>query len=255
MSKKIDENKNLLQRLGDLGLNDKEARIYMALLPYRDTGSSKIIRATGLHGQFVYDALSALEEKGLVSHVIRNGRKKFSASNPKRILALIEEKKLSAQSVVRQLQDRFVGTHEQDFEVYQGDDAFVAHQLEMLRDLPSDTTIDVIASQSEKYMATFDELGMSDEYEKMRIAKKIQVRYIGSEAQRARLANMDKNRPLWTYRILPGQSIGITSTEIHPKSVIFAVYGDPILDFTLLSKDVADGYREFFSVLWNMAKK
>lgn len=245
----------LQKRLEEIGLTEKEARVYMALLPHKDVGSSKIIGATGLHGQFVYDALSSLEERGLASHVIRNSRKKFSASNPKRILSLIEEKKLSAQSVVRQLQDRFVGTHEQDFEVYQGADAFVAHQFEMMRNLPIGTAIDVIASQSEKYMSTFDELGLSDEYEKLRIKNKISVRYIGSEAQRQRLESMDKKRPLWTYRIFPGQSIGITSTEIHPESVTFVVYGNPILDFTLLSREVADGYREFFEALWNVAKK
>src|SRR3990167_6740891 len=134
MSEIIDgiESKNLVKRLGDLGLSEKEARVYIALLPYSDIGSSKLIRATRLHGQFVYDALEKLEQLGLARHVIQNGRKKFSANSPKRILSLIEEKKLSAQSVVRQLQDRFAGAHEQDFEVLQGVNAFVAHQLPMI---------------------------------------------------------------------------------------------------------------------------
>ncbi len=249
------DDKRVIKQLEGIGLSEKEAKVYLALLPYRDIGSTKIIRATGLHGQFVYTALAQLEQKGLVRHVIQNGRRKFSANAPKRILATLEEKRLSAQTIVRQLEQRFSGAHEQDFEVYQGDDAFVAHQLEMIRGLPTGTTIDVIASQSERYMATFDSLGLTDEYEKVRIEKGIQVRYIGSEAQRARLEIMDKNRPLWTYRIFPGQSIGITSTEIHPESVTFVVYGSPILDFTLLSKAVADGYREFFNALWNVAKR
>src|SRR3989338_11050127 len=111
MSVIIDEKRNepLLKKLEDFGLNNKEAQVYLALLPHRDIGSSKIIRATGLHGQFVYDALNRLEELGLAKNVVQNGRKKFSANTPSRILALLEEKKLSAQSVVRQLQERFIG--------------------------------------------------------------------------------------------------------------------------------------------------
>ena len=81
MSKNLDDNKNkeLLVHLEQLGLSDKEARVYLALLPRQDTGTSNLIRATGLHGQFVYAALDRLEELGLAKHVIQNGRKKFSA--------------------------------------------------------------------------------------------------------------------------------------------------------------------------------
>jgi len=62
MSKKVDDNsdRDLLKKLEELGLTEKEGLVYMALLPRQDTGSSKLIRATGLHGQFVYDALAHL---------------------------------------------------------------------------------------------------------------------------------------------------------------------------------------------------
>ena len=126
---KITDEKELLKKLADFGLGEKESRVYFALLPYRDIGSSKIIRATGLHGQFVYDALEKLEEFGLAKHVIQNGRKKFSANSPKRILSLLEEKRLSAQSVVQQLQNRLAVAHEQDSKELQGGTAFVAHQM------------------------------------------------------------------------------------------------------------------------------
>ena len=125
MSKNTDE---IEKRLEDLGLSEKESRVYLALLPHKDIGSSKLIRATGLHGQFVYDALEKLESRGLARHVVQNGRKKFSANTPDRLMALIEEKRLTAQSVAKELHARFAGKHEQDFEVYQGESAIVAHQ-------------------------------------------------------------------------------------------------------------------------------
>jgi len=255
MSKIIDENADLLKRLEEFGLTDKEARVYVALLPYRDIGSSKIIRATGLHGQFVYDALEKLEQKGLAKHVVQNGRKKFSANTPNRILSLIEEKKLAAQSVVRQLQERFVGAHEQDFEVYQGDSAFIAHQMELLRRAPEGSTYDVIASQTERYMMTLEEYGMAEEYEILRRERNISIRYLGAESQRETLSNREKEWFNWTYKIFPGLGVGLMSIEILPETVSFVVYGDTILDFTLTSKEVADGYREFFNAAWNLAAR
>src|SRR3989344_3977806 len=252
---KITDEKELVKKLADFGLGEKESRVYFALLPYRDIGSSKIIRATGLHGQFVYDALEKLEQKGLAKHVVQNGRKKFSANTPNRILSLIEEKKLAAQSVVRQLQERFVGAHEQDFEVYQGDSAFIAHQMELLRRAPEGSTYDVIASQTERYMMTLEEYGMAEEYEILRRERNISISYLGAESQRETLSNREKEWFNWTYKIFPGLGVGLMSIEILPETVSFVVYGDTILDFTLTSKEVADGYREFFNAAWNLAAR
>src|SRR3989344_1567552 len=128
MSKFIDDF-NLVKRLGTLGLNDKESKVYIALLSRQNVGTSKLINATGLHGQFVYMALQRLEELGLAKHVIERGRKKFSPNTPKRLLSLVDEKKLVAQSVAEELQSRFSGAHEQDFEIFQGESTFVSHEF------------------------------------------------------------------------------------------------------------------------------
>lgn len=257
MSKITDEieNRDLIKRLESFGLSDKEARVYVALLPYRDIGSSKLIRATGLHGQFVYDALEKLQEKGLARHVIQNGRKKFSAQSPNRLLLLIEEKRLAAQSITKELQNRFAGKHEQDFEVYQGEETFIAHQMELLRRAPVGSDYAVIASQTERYMATFEAYGMAEEYEKLRAERKIKIRYIGAEAQRERLSRLEKEWPLWEYKIFSGLGVGQMSIEILSETVSFVVYSENILNFTLTSKEVADGYREFFNALWNLSGK
>lgn len=248
-------NKDLLKRLEDFGLSEKEARVYVALLPHRDIGSSKLIRVTGLHGQFVYDALEKLQEKGLARHVVQNGRKKFSAQSPNRLLSLIEEKRLAAQSITKELQNRFAGKHEQDFEVYQGEEAFIAHQMDLLRRASTGSDYAVIASQTERYMATLEAYGMDKEYEKLRAERKIKIRYIGAETQRERLSRLEKEWPLWEYKLFPGLGVGQMSIEILPETVSFVVYGEPLLNFTLTSKEVSNGYRQFFEALWALSHK
>lgn len=255
MSKIIDENIAAIKTLREFGLTEKEAIVYTALLPYRDIGSSKIINSTGLHGQFVYNALETLEEKGLTKHVIQNGRKKFSATTPKRILALLEERRLSAQSIVRQLEQRFAGAHEQDFEVHQGESAFVAHQMELLYVQPVGVSVDVLATETEQYFETLQKFGMADEYEKVRTERNIAVRYLGSEHQDKYLADMKRNRKLWDHRAFPGLATGIMSIDIWHDRIVFITYGDPILCFTLINREASEGYRQFFETLWKMAGK
>lgn len=255
MSKIIDqsENKELVKGLESFGLSEKEAAVYLALLPYRDIGSSKLVMATGLHKQFVYNALARLEEIGLAKHVIVRGRKKFSANPPKRIVSLIDEKKLAAQVIAEKLQSRFVGAHEQDFEVYQGDDAFMAHQLQLLRDAPDGSIFDVVATQTERYSKTFKETGLWGEYHSIQKEKNISLRYLGAEKQRELLQWREKNEPQFTYRVLPALSTGTMSIEVRPGNVTFATYGETLVDFTLSGKEVADSYRQFFETLWNLS--
>jgi predicted transcriptional regulator len=254
MSKIFDQaaDRELLQSLNNLGLSEKEAAVYLALLPRRDVGSSKLVLATGLHKQFVYNALARLEELGLAKHVIQNGRKKFSANPPSRLLAIVEEKRLAAQNTARQLQERYIGKHEQDFEVFQGETAFLMHQFDMLERVEQDQEAVAICGPTERFLATLGD-GETDEFEELRIKKGLRVRYIGMEPMRERLAEMRKWRKLWEYRIFPGQSTGLVDTDIWPDNITFNIFGDPILSFTLTNKAAADGYREFFEGLWKVS--
>lgn len=256
MSENTDEIKDgdIRKKLESIGLSEKESAVYLALLPRRDVGSSKIIQATGLHGQFVYEALARLEQLGLAKHVIQNGRKKFSANPPLRLLSLVEEKRLAAQNVARELQERYSGKHEQDFEVFQGETAFMMHQFDMLERVAEDSEALAICGPSERYLATMGE-GESEEFEKLRIKKGLRVRYIGMESQREALTAMRKWRKLWEFRILPGgTSTGLVDTDIWPDNITFNIFGDPVLSFTITNKAVADGYKEFFESLWALSK-
>lgn len=254
MSGNIDEisERDLLKQLESVGLSDKESRVYLALLPRRDVGSSKIINATGLHGQFVYDSLERLEQLGLAKHVIQNGRKKFSANPPLRLLSIVEEKRLAAQSIARQLQTRYSGAHEQDFEVFQGETAFLAHEFESLEKVTVGATLDVIGGAGDRY---FEVLGVETKaYEDLRNKKEIQVRYIGSVEQESALKQLATERKLFTYRIFPGLSTGLVNTNIFPTFTTLNIFGDPLLSFSITNKVVADGYREFFESLWKLSK-
>lgn len=255
MSEKLDEvsEHDLQKQLESIGLSEKESRVYLALLPRRDVGSSKIITATGLHGQFVYDALERLEKVGLAKHVIANGRKKFSANPPLRLLSIVEEKRLAAQNIARQLQDRYSGKHEQDFEVFQGENAFLMHQFDMLERVEENQEALAICGPTERFLATLGE-GETDEFEELRIKKGLRVRYIGMEPMRERLEEMAKWRKLWEFRIFPGQSTGLVDTDIWPDNITFNIFGDPILSFTITNKTVAEGYKEFFESLWSLSK-
>ena len=79
----------------ELGFTKSESKIYMTLLDLGTAQLSHIMEKTGMHRRNIYDSLSRLMVKGLVSFVILNNRKIFSPASPKRLVGLVEEKKFN----------------------------------------------------------------------------------------------------------------------------------------------------------------
>lgn len=242
----------IIKNLEKLGLTEKEAGIYIFLLGKEvEVGSSKIVLGTNLHGQYVYDALGKLEEKGLVKHFIKNGRKKWLANPPDRLSSLIEEKRIIANSVSDQLQLLFRRKHEQDFEIYQGEDQFVANEFQMIREADQNSQILIIGGKGDRFSQILGDENRRP-YNAIGIEKNILVKYIGTEDQREYLTWVKSRRVNFEFRIMPGLHTSSVATSIHQNSVMFQVYGDPVLVFKLKSKQISNDYKTFFESLWSM---
>ena len=247
------EESKILHDLQALGLSDKEAKVYTSLLKLGEVGSSKIIKEAELHGQYVYQALGSLEKRGLVQHVIKNGRKKFSAKNPKVLTRLIDQQKVIAENVTSKLQEMMVLPPDQRFEVFQGIDSYIAHEFEMLERAPESSELLVIGGTGDRFNETMGErLG---EYASLQVKKNIRVRYIGSEGQRTAMPQLHGGRKLFEARYLPGLFTGQVNTNVWPDSLGFNIFGEPVTRFTIWNPVVAGSYRQFFETLWKIAKQ
>ncbi|MDQ1283791.1 MAG: HTH-type transcriptional regulator, sugar sensing transcriptional regulator [Patescibacteria group bacterium] len=255
MSNNIDKNKKseILTDLKSLGLSEKEIEVYIALLGLGEVGSSKIVKKTGLHGQFVYNALGSLEEKGLVGHIIKRGRKKFNAKNPRVLERLAEHQKRIAQSVAEKLNQIMVLPAEQEYEVFQGKESYIAHEFELLEKADENSELLIIGGSGDEFIAH-----MKDEfkrYEKIRRNKKIRIKYLGSEDQLEYLKDNAKSRDFFEYKVLPGLFTGMVNTNIWQGFIAFNIFGEPVTSFVVLNPIIASSYKQFFETLWRLAKK
>lgn len=251
MSKDID--KNLIENLQLLGLTEKESKVYIDLLgKLIPVGSSKIVKTTGLHGQFVYDALYSLEKKGLVKHSVINGRKKFEANSPSRITNLIEEKRLMAEKTVDMLRIIVKKVPEQEFEVYQGEDAYIQHQFDMLENMGDNSEILIIATDWGE-LFTKKRMDFLEKYEKTRERKNISIRFVLNEGLREIALKAKDSRKNTDYRFLPDHQ-SYSGICVFEESIDFYLMGDPITVFNFKNEKIAQGYRSFFEVLWKMGE-
>src|SRR3989344_8963754 len=91
------------------GLTDNESKVYTALVELGPSLAGKISRKTGLHRRTIYDVTETLIQKGLISYILSNNRRVFTAVDPQRILDRIEEQKMMLIPTVIDLQRRFAG--------------------------------------------------------------------------------------------------------------------------------------------------
>ncbi|HIH42587.1 TPA: hypothetical protein HA246_03000 [Candidatus Woesearchaeota archaeon] len=77
----------------ELGLTTNEIKVYLTLLKTGETQAGKITEASGIHRRNVYDSIERLIQKGLVSYVLINRKKFFKATEPERLLTILDERK------------------------------------------------------------------------------------------------------------------------------------------------------------------
>ncbi|MFA4814509.1 MAG: helix-turn-helix domain-containing protein [Candidatus Gracilibacteria bacterium] len=82
----MSNNSPLSEALKDLGLNEKESKIYLALLELNESLPSSISRKSGVKRPTTYVVLEQLQKKGLVSHFKRGGNGYYRAIHPKLLL-------------------------------------------------------------------------------------------------------------------------------------------------------------------------
>jgi len=86
-------NQNTELALKEYGLSDKEIEVYTALLPLGSINLQEIAKRINLPRTTIYNTLNYLASKGLVSKIIRGHVTFFEATEPKKLINDIEEKK------------------------------------------------------------------------------------------------------------------------------------------------------------------
>jgi len=80
--------------LQDLGLSDKEAKVYLYLLTVDNDSVIDIANKTGVNRTTVYPILEVLAKKGLVSEVKIDKKVRYQAESPERLTTFIERQRV-----------------------------------------------------------------------------------------------------------------------------------------------------------------
>ena len=88
-----------IEALQNIGLSEKEAKVYLALLQLGRTSAYAVAEKSGLKKPTAYVILGELMHKGLALKIPRNKKQLFIAKQPDEFFALVEERLNSAKTI------------------------------------------------------------------------------------------------------------------------------------------------------------
>ena len=92
-----------VEKLKQIGLNEKESKVYIELLQAGDSLVSKIAERTKINRSLLYTVLLNLANKGIVTYIIKNNVRYYRAAEPNKILSMLKEKEKIFESILPDL--------------------------------------------------------------------------------------------------------------------------------------------------------
>ncbi len=233
------------EALHQAGLTENESKVFSTLLGLGPSHAGSISRKSGLHRRVVYDTIEMLIQKGLVGYILQNNVKLFQASHPQRVLELLQEKEQRIEGAMPEMLALYAKTKEkEETNFYKGKNGLKTvfeDQLESGKEIlilgASPIAYDIL----QFYFHWFD---------KRRVEKKIRTRIIFNKSS-------DIPRlPLADIRILPEKYGSPLAVNIYGDKVAIILWSkEKPFAIVIAQKEIADGYRKYFELLWRMAKK
>lgn len=231
------------------GLSSKAASVYVALLKIGKPLSPKgIILSSGLHRQYVYDALEELTERGLISRVGTGRASKYMSNSPDTLVQEVERKRADTLDGVQALMKLYEQSPAGVVEVIRGERAVIESEFKILDEAEQGDFLDIIGGAGMRWVQLFE--GRIEEWETRRKEKGITLRYIGSgeDVIHNREVSVIQNES----RSIP--NIGdIVNVSIRPDSVSFNIYDPEVMTVRVRSLPAVQSQRALFEVLWNIA--
>jgi len=240
--------------LEDIGLTKGEITIYLTLLKLGETTTGKIIDEAQISSGKIYEILDKLIKKDLVSFIIKEKTKYFSAANPNRILDFLHEKEKDLKNKESEIQKQIpilLGlqkSKKNETHLYKGFKGIQTAIFEALSDIKSKDEINAMGIVSSKY-ETYNILWQN--WHQERIKKKIICKLIFSD-KGSEYYEYFKKMKFTQVKVIQG--LTPSAIDIMGTRVLIFTYGDEPSCLSINNSEIAKSFKTFFETMWKISK-
>jgi len=244
-------NSDIKEYIRKAGMTENEAKVYLALLEFGPNQAGTISRKSGLHRRVVYDTADMLIKKGLIGYIQKNNKKLFQASNPQRILEIIKDKEHSIEEVMPDMMQFFKQTKDkEETNFYKGKQGLKTVFEEQLEESKGKEILILGASS-----LAYDILDIYFHwFDKRRVENKIKSRIIFSQTEESK--GKSKKISLAEVKYLPQKYSSPLAINIYNDKVAIILWSkENPFAIVIKNKEISEGYKKYFEVMWHIAKK
>lgn len=241
--------KQTISVLTNLGLSEKEAKVFLACIENGTNIVSAIAQSAGINRVTTYDILEKLKQRGLVSFYSKNKIKYFTAIDPEILLEEYEKRTNDLRSVLpkfKALSGEINHPRIRYFEGLEGIKAIYADTLSSKTEILNYSNSHEIRTIWPSY---------DKDYVEKRAKKKIFLRGISpldKEGEIVRAENQKYNREI---RLVPREEFQFTNEiNIYDDKVSIISFRDELIGMIIESIEIANSQRAIFNMCWQLAK-
>lgn len=247
------QNIKLLTILSDIGMNENEAKVYLAALSLGPTTILKIARSTEIKRSTVYSVIESLKLKGLIKIEIRGLKSLFVAENPERLEIMLENRKYEFKNNLPEFLALYnLKSTESTIKYYEGIESLKNIYMETLREINPHEEYLVIANQDQWYHL---DPKFAQEYIERRAKLRITTKLLFQDSFVAQEHKKFERNYNELVKILPiGTSLQI-DTIILPRKIIITQTIAPISVIVIENQSVVQLQKTLFDLVWNSLDK
>ena len=232
--------------LKEFGLNQKQAKIYLATLELGSATVNRIAKKAGIARSSSYDILEELVKIGIASQMTKKKILYFAVEEPKKVVTLAKQKAEILETALPQLNAIYgLAKNRPQVRFFQGKESIKQIYHEIIEDKKEG----LIFSSVEDLFSKFKEIHLN--FVEQRKKNSIPVRILIRDSELARKRQASGVKDLRTIKILP---------KTYPHQGFVATFGNKIAYFSFVndyvaviieSKELADIQRAMFEYLWD----
>jgi HTH-type transcriptional regulator, sugar sensing transcriptional regulator len=254
-------NMNLVESLKNLGLNEKEAKVYLALLQLGKSTAYNVATRSGLKKPTTYVILGQLVDKGFAVNIPRAKKQLFVAVSPDECMALVKEKiKLSEQDLPELLALKKKQEHRVNvayFEGLPGIRESYKKLVRTMRDIPIEkrelvgfyAKRDRLDDDLERY---FDELNA--EMSQKNIKRRVVTTHAPLIAEKYLNQALLEKYKMKMKSLAEDKYSSYISIEAYDRYVHILSQRN-LQSIIIEDADIADVLRQIFEMVWNLVEK
>jgi sugar-specific transcriptional regulator TrmB len=229
----------MIEKLQKLGLSNKEAQIYLALAEKGESTANELAKQSSTQRTVVYNILQQLMDKGLVSYINKDKKRYFSVK-PESLLSSVRERETIAKDLIEEIGKlKTSSSHSSKVEVYEG--------LEGMKSI-----FDEIRKSKELFVINatgkiFENLIYSAHHILKDITFNSHPKVIAVQSMKN--TELARYKPM-EVKYLPKEAENKATTFIFEGKVIIQVLKDKPFLIRIENRDIYEGYKKDFDVLW-----